>query len=366
MVAVLFYPLFMRILFTTILFTIIHTAFAQNPTLKNWYYGYGNHLNFQTVVPTYTDTGSTHSANASSTISDLCGNLLFYCSNGTIFNRNHQVMLNGNGLLHSDYSKTILIVPYQESQTKYYVCTQYFIPELLSYEIYYTIVDMSMDDGNGAVTSKNNLLSTNSEQGMTATHHANGNDIWFVTHTSNSPNYNAYIITNFGISNTPVVSIYSGNHSAWFPKFSSRGNKMLMSNYTTDVVTLFDFNKETGQLSFAEAFENYNPFDYCISEDETKIYLINFDLLQIDLLNSQTSLLSSKSLYGLQIGHDDKIYTSDGSKLYVINKPNFPGTSCDFQNLNISCGSGIDGISLFESKGNDILNNLINLTIEHE
>lgn len=356
----------MRIVFTAILFTIIHTAFAQNPTLNNWYYGYGGHLNFQTEVPIYSNSGSTHSANASSTISDLCGNLLFYCSNGTVFNRNHQVMPNGNGLLHSDDNKTVLIVPYPESQTKYYVFTQYFAPALFSYKIYYTVVDMSMDNGNGAVISKNNLLSSGAEQGMTATHHTNGNDIWFVTHTYNSPDYNACLITNSGISNTPVVSVYSGNHSAWFPKFSSMGNKMLISNYTTDEVILFDFDKETGQLTFSEAFENYNPFDYCISEDETKIYLIDFDLLQIDLLNSQTSVLSSKSLNGLQIGTDDKIYTSDGYKLYVINNPNLSGISCDFQNLNISCGYGIDGISLFESKGNDILNNLKNLVIEHE
>ena len=348
-----------------ILFLSIYGSYAQNPTMMNWYYGYGNHLNFQTEIPTYTKSGSTLSANASSTISDLCGNLLFYSSNGNVFNRDHQVMPSGNGLLHSDYIKTVLIVPYPESQTRYYVFTQYFIPAFSSYEIYYTIVDMSMDSGNGAVVSKNNLLCSDVEQGMTATHHANGDDIWFVTHTNNSPNYNAYLITNSGISSIPVVSIYSENHSAFFPKFSTRGNKMLISNYMADVVTLFDFNKETGQLTFTEAFENYTPWDYCFSEDETKIYLIDFDLIQIDLVTSQTTILSSKNLVGLQTGPDDKIYTSDGYKLYVINNPNFPGTSCDFQNLNISC-AGIDGISLFESKGNTILNNLPALIIEHE
>jgi hypothetical protein len=343
---------------------------AQNPFLSHWYYSSGQHLSFQASPPFCKKEGSTLSVGATSTISDLCGNVMFYTSNGKVFNRLHQIMPNGKGLLQSETLRTVLIIPFPKSQTKYYVFTQYATSGS-EYEIYYSAIDMSKDFGNGDVTSMNNLLCSGVEQGMTATYHSDGEHIWFITHPYDSPNYHAYLITANGITQ-PITSSYLGKHGGIFPKFSMQGNKMLVSTYSTTAIqtpglVVMDFNKSTGILTYDTTIgDELNVMEYCFSPDESKVYVIDFGLLQIDLQSNETVMIKSGYFEGLQIASDDKIYISNGSSLHVINSPNSQGISCNFINLNIISGLGIGGISLFESKGNSINHNLLKLSIEHK
>jgi hypothetical protein len=45
---------------------------------------------------------------------------------------------------------------------------------------YYSIIDMEMDGGNGAVLSSNNILSDGHLEPFTAVRHGNGRDWWLV------------------------------------------------------------------------------------------------------------------------------------------------------------------------------------------
>ncbi len=150
-------------LFLLSLFFIIESRalLAQsNPLSKhanNWYFGDKAGLNFSSGTPTLELNSTMLMKETGSTISDSNGNLLFYTNGDTIWNKNHQIMINGTGLLNSmSASQGGLIVKKPGLNNEYYVFSN--DDSGGSDGVRYHIVNMSLDNGNGAVVSKNNLL----------------------------------------------------------------------------------------------------------------------------------------------------------------------------------------------------------------
>ncbi|MCK9618221.1 MAG: hypothetical protein M0R21_10350 [Lentimicrobiaceae bacterium] len=67
---------------------------------------------------------------------------------------------------------------------------------------------MTLNGGYGAVTTKNvNLIpGANSTEKVTATKHANGKDIWIITHGWQNNTYYSFLLTQDGLNTSPVVS----------------------------------------------------------------------------------------------------------------------------------------------------------------
>lgn len=113
----------MRVLFVIISFVLLRPCEAQQ--YYTWYFGEGVGISFNaggaTIPYTLTDgANSAHEGNAG--ISDSNGNLLFYTNGKTIYNRTHQVMLNGDNLLGDTYQAAVqwvLIVPLANSRSMY-------------------------------------------------------------------------------------------------------------------------------------------------------------------------------------------------------------------------------------------------------
>ena len=111
----------------TFFFSVI--AFAQEET-TNWAFGNNAGLNFDlatgNVVPIST---SINTSEGCSTISDENGVLQFYTDGRTVWNRNHQIMPNGNyfggtGLLGDPSSTSSgVIVPHPTNSNLYYIFT---------------------------------------------------------------------------------------------------------------------------------------------------------------------------------------------------------------------------------------------------
>lgn len=80
-------------------------AFAQpinNPDIKrtnHWYFGNQAGLDFSSGAPVADTNGQINIAGNSVSMSDTAGNLLFYSDRNTVWNKNHQVMPNGTGLI---------------------------------------------------------------------------------------------------------------------------------------------------------------------------------------------------------------------------------------------------------------------------
>ena len=91
------------------------SIFAQGES-NIWYFGGNAGLNFNTSPPTplfdlpITNTFSTEGC---STVSDSNGNLLFYTNGEKVWNKNFQIMFNGDHLSgHNSSTQSSAIIPY--------------------------------------------------------------------------------------------------------------------------------------------------------------------------------------------------------------------------------------------------------------
>jgi hypothetical protein len=79
---------------------IFSSAYAQKEA-NNWYFGERAGISFNNGTPMFLLNSSMNHNNGCATISDSDGNLLFYTNGMTVWNKNHQPMPNGTGLLGS-------------------------------------------------------------------------------------------------------------------------------------------------------------------------------------------------------------------------------------------------------------------------
>ncbi|MFC4739223.1 T9SS type B sorting domain-containing protein [Flavobacterium ponti] len=332
------------------LFLGMLVSYAQGEA-NIWYFGENAGLDFNSGAPVALTDGQLVTEEGCATISNSLGQLLFYTDGSVVYNKNHQVMVNGTGLL-GNYSSTqsATIVPKPGSSNLYYIFTTDNEHDPNGFR--YSIVDMTLDSGNGAVTSdKNILIYTPTIENIGITKHANGIDFWIVTHGWNSNNFNTYLLTSAGLSNSPVITpigfTISGNgfQAAGHIRLSPSGSKLAITS-TADFVQLFDFNTNTGVLSNSKTLliEPGELYGVAFSPDESVLYvtqsvggkLYQFDLTAPNIGSSKITLFSGTIQNrpgALQLGPDNKIYVAlfDLTKIGVINNPNIIGVGCNFQ-----------------------------------
>lgn len=160
-----------------ILFSTLATQFCFSQSLRDniWMIGsFGQGVTFDfstdTLVLYANNAQMTHlSTNAS--ICDTLGNLLFYTNGVYIASGNHQPMWNGSGLdlgilnefpqYGTNVSQAALILPLPGSPKIYYLFYKAVIrisDTELSSKFYYSIIDMSKNNGKGMVVEKNQLV----------------------------------------------------------------------------------------------------------------------------------------------------------------------------------------------------------------
>ena len=145
------------ILFLTLL--ISFESFAQKEA-NIWYFGGQAGVDFNSGSPVaLTNCSSQFSTwEGIGTMSDTAGNLLFYNDGNHVFNANHVMMANGTNLLSNTSStQTGLTVRQPGSDSLYYIFhLNFYLPDFI--DVYYSIVDMSLNGGLGDVTDKNVLV----------------------------------------------------------------------------------------------------------------------------------------------------------------------------------------------------------------
>ncbi len=343
----------------------------------NWYFGANAGLDFSTGEPVLDLNGQLSTNEGCGTISDSNGQLLFYTDGITVWDRNHNQMPNGFGLLGDPSStQSGIIVPQPGSSNIYFVFT---IDSSAGDDgLRYSIIDMDLNNGNGDVTSSKNIeLKTPTAEKISAVIHGNGIDFWVLTHEWGNNNFLAYRITSSGINENPVVSSVGTIHGDTNPeeinasiantigylKVSPNGKSIVSAKFggENSNVEIFDFNDVTGQVSnpilisdyFYEASSSSGAYGVEFSPDSKILYVTdnNFDFisntpssklhqLDITLTNAQDIVNSSTILYdgsnklgALQLAIDGKIYVSNADKtaLDVINSPNVLGMGSDYQ-----------------------------------
>ena len=340
-----------------------------------WYFGGKAGIDFNNCssVPVALTDGVIGTLEGCSSIADSMGNLLFYTNGLVVWNRNHVQMPNGFGLGGGrDLSSTqaALIVQKPGSNNIYYIFTtptevMHVSNAMVGFR--YSVVDMTMEGGFGDVvgSSKNILLHHPVPEKVTSVRHANGCDIWVISHLFGTNNFHAYLVTSLGVTHTPVVSSAGSVHtedSVYFGqnlqihhknsigqlKVSRDGSKLAVAMWRDGKIELFDFNNSTGLVSnpvfLAGSLSSPVAGAYGVefSPDGTKLYgsslagqIYQWDLmagLPLDIINSRTLVASSSVTASLQLAPDEKIYVARVRLNYIgaINNPNAEGTACNY------------------------------------
>lgn len=342
---------------------------------NNWYFGGRAALNFNVIpgqpVPTVLSNSQMVADEGSSSISDKNGDILFYTNGVNIYNRLHQVILNGNNIGGNiSACQSSIIIPVPGNDSIYYVFTTDAIENSFTAGYCYSIVNMRRDNGNGEVIVKRNLLWASCTERLTAVRHRNGTDVWLITNDNSSNIFRSWLISCNGLAPSPVVSVAGlvMNHSiltnTGFMKVSPDGRQLCQVHFPLidppevypNFIQLFDFDNLSGIISNARTFNpgnalytncEYSPNSqllYLLRPFENKIDQIESRLpTMAAIIASRDSILSTTSFYGIQLAPDEKIYLiRQGGLMSTINNPDIKGSGCNFRlnNLSIAPGAG--------------------------
>lgn len=344
--------------FYLLLFFLYVTSLCAQQEAAIWYFGHNAGLDFRSGAPVALEDGALLTNEGCATISDFNGNLLFYTDGTNVWNRNHQVMPNGFGMLgDSSSSQSAIVVPKPNDSDIFYIFTCFF--EAQPGGINYSEVDMTMDGGLGDVSVKNIGLISPSTEKLTAVEHANGTDVWVITHDWANADFLAYRVTPAGVNTTPVrstvgidlsVDISNANNAIGYIKASPDGTRLAISH--RDIGSeLLDFDAATGAVS-NPIILNTQPNQYGVefSPSGDILYLSPFssELYQYDLnaADIRASEMDISQGFGgeaaLQLAVDGKIYITNflSNTLSVINDPDVLGLGCNYQFASINLGTG--------------------------
>ena len=320
-----------------------------------WYFGNNAGLDFNSGSPVALTNGKLATKEGCTSISDKNGNLLFYTDGRVVYNKNHQIMPNGSGLLgHNSSTQSAIIVPKPNNPYIYYIFT---VDQPLPVNaddnplndmdppnngLNYSQVDLRLNNdlGDIVMTEKNIPLITynpnDSEEvkykcseKITAVQHGDGVSFWVITHFIN--NFYAFKISTQGVNKNPVkttttltipISGYIANAIGYL-KASPNGKKVVIANNAsrrtnengpkgnpirnTGNVLLYDFDSSTGKTSNEiTLLSNSNPYGVEFSSKTKKLYvtanqfnadgetILESSLIQFNL--KSTNIISTKTI----------------------------------------------------------------------
>jgi hypothetical protein len=372
-------------------------------TDRYWCFGDSAGIDFKNVSNPVPGESILRARGTCASICDSLGNLIFYGGSphvpiwipsappytynyGYIIDKNHSVISNGDSLALSYWYQDMIIVPNPGNANQFYIFTCGVTTSVTG--LFYSLVDMSLNNGDGYVIQKNiRLQNFKIIDALAAVKHGNGRDWWLVAkqwdYNTFYNDFYVYLVSPSGVAapihqniGTPVISTFQRT------EFTKDGNR-IYSTTTSQLVERFDFDRCTGMLSNLQQLYNNTTqpglgyWHFAISPDESKMYTTTYGqgvtqdtcfLVQYDL-NAPNFIASAETLYTLagddnimgllQLGPDDKIYMScmwnkydcDYDYLYcdttwspvitnlsVINYPDSLGAACDFQPFSFNLG----------------------------
>ncbi len=294
------------------------------------------------------------------TANDENGNLLFYSTGCTIFNRKMQVMDNGNAINPSSYCQKNedsftfirsggIALPNPANNQLWYNFQYTFKDTTISgwpliHQLYLTTVDMTGDDSLGSVVRKQDIMIEDTLTGMySAVRHGNGRDWWVVVPRGTNHSFWRMQITPQGVQpavlqtlpppytpfnhtviinteqppyyyDTIPVSEYNSEANNGQADFSPDGHTYarIIPNYGD--VEIYDFNRCTGLLKLRRVFPvprspyptdpEYNLPPACglsFSPDSRYLYFSNTGgLYQLDLSDNTSDYVLIGTYTGFQ------------------------------------------------------------------
>ncbi|MCB0793600.1 MAG: PKD domain-containing protein [Flavobacteriales bacterium] len=319
----------------------------------NWLFGDSAWLDFNSGSAVSLPGSAISSSEGVSSISDGDGQLLFYTNGVTVWDRTHQVMPNGTGLLGgaltSAYDQCI-IAPDPANPRRYYIFTHDEAENGYANGMHYSIVDMDQNGGLGDVVVLNTYLCPSDQELLAGVTHANGTDSWICL-PRRFPNARIDMIHvdatgTLNIVSNPIAPRINPSH----PTFFHSGKKIVFGSASPPPVNVYvrimDVDQATGLLSnpielFLPGGTGFKSME--VSPDDSKLYMIRDNaLIQFDLsLTTQAAIQASETVitqgagvnFDMLSAPDGRIYVARvfGSFTGVIEHPDSAGLACSFQ-----------------------------------
>jgi hypothetical protein len=351
--------------------SIIAQKYDYNWTLGDWFDGEGhNIINFETNPPTiYTKNTKMYFATNVMSASDSIGNLIFYSNGLYIRNRKDSLMKGSEDFNYPDYIilrkhlvlnfgcdasilNNMFFIPVPKKNNEYIIFHKSFelINKFHIQNLYFTTIDMTLDNGNGEVTSINVRLRQNID-GMALTKHANGEDWWLITCDYLSDEFFVYQIDSSGIS-MPLIYKTGPKMDYFYPDVRemlasftllniSPDGKTICRNKTDIGMFFYEFNRETGEVQFKHKNEDFAYGSVAFSHDSKYIYKEQWydnKIIQYDIEKNELFSFGFYDIFNYRLAPDNKIYFSCGpfvsspeflNYLCYINRPELPAIATD-------------------------------------
>ncbi|MEZ4957950.1 MAG: PKD domain-containing protein [Saprospiraceae bacterium] len=308
------------------------------------------------------------------------GELQLYTNGNSIINGQHEILENGDGLNPNgtlgfneglSLIQGAVVLPRPENESAYFILHEgFFIVQLPSTPVitcnpfYYSEVDLSANNGLGAVVKKNEILINDTLDGgkIVATRHANGRDWWAVVPQYGTNGFYRILVDPEGVHNMGVqevgVPMVDGLGQAQFSPDGSKYVHLSLKHFTVNYLNIYDFDRCTGELSNHVQYffdSNIGAGGVAISPNSRFLYLIEpqrifqFDLWASDIISTKTevavydgyeeaiplstdTLLAPVQFFLGQLAPDGKIYINvpfiTVRAMTVIEYPDKKGLGC--------------------------------------
>jgi gliding motility-associated-like protein len=337
---------------------------AQVQQARWWYFGSGAGVDFN-PTPSADPNGVLQTYEGCSSISSPIGSLYFYTDGSVVVNANHSTMTNGSGLTGGGSStQSGQVIPYTGSSTKYYVFTQ--AQNVGTNGLRYSVVDMTLSSGLGAVTATKNIFLGNSfAEKVTGVKKSNG--YWVCALKLPGDTLYAYEVTASGVNPVPVKSNtginLSTNNFYGCMKANTQGTQLAAVHQGwTSAVHVFNFNKQTGMVTSTMTLTTTTggaggntPYGVEFSPNGNLLYIQSWnvgDLKQYNLTAGTAAQISSSQVFlgsnsnagggSIQMGPDGKMYAARFGQTFIssITNPDVQGTGCGYTANAVSLSSG--------------------------
>ncbi len=271
----------------------------------------------------------------------VTGALLFYTNGNSFWNSKGIMMdssINGNG------TQDVIIIPLKQFRNRFIV---------FNFTDYY-IVDMTAQNGNGAIIETKSFALQTSVNRMTAVKHCLSESYWLIT--IKGTDFYAYLVHPDGRIDTPVVTPHPTlNSSTYIGDFvsSNKGDKLAITNYSIAVPVIepqvFDFDKRCGKIAATSTLLPVKspwdcPHGIAFSPDDRFIYVtygyLESHLVQYETSNTNNNVLiatSPENFNQIACGPDGKLYITThisgipSNKMDVVLYPNQKGNNCQYR-----------------------------------
>lgn len=221
---------------------------VANQLSNQWYFGEQAGIEFTNGPIAILDNNNQDALEGCATISDVNGELLFYTNGNTVWNREHDVMVNGDAIGGDQLSaQNSLIMPFGDDETMFYIFTTEQVYGDDVYALRYSIVDMKEDEARGQVIVKNIKIMDNSTERITGSGFT-GNDL-VVGHEFGNNTFTAFRTSPAGLSGaifSPVGEVHDFMQelsATGYMKISPTLNQIAVNIPGTSQVEILDLNQ---------------------------------------------------------------------------------------------------------------------------